>query len=132
MLETANIGRTAIIMMMVSLFAMAAFTGTAAAQIGEDDVDTENFICDNEDTQFVAAIQFLMGAFFIGSFALSIVSYSADKMNDAAGGNIDVLDKMGSSDALKSAILLPIGVWAASFVGNVMFGYDLTCIMPLQ
>lgn len=132
MLETASIGRTVFVMFLVSLVAMSMFTGTAAAQ-ADGEIDTQNFICNNEDTQFVGILEFLLGAFFIGSFAFGIISYAADKMDESlAGAQISLLSNFDGGKALKAGIGLPIGVWFITFVGNVMFGYDLSCIMPLQ
>lgn len=132
MLETASIGRTVLVMFLFSLVAMSMFTGTAAAQ-ADGDIDAQNFICNNSDTQFVGIIQFLMGAFFIGSFMFGIVSYAADKLNQSVGSSqITLFDNFDGKDALKAGVGLPIAVWFITFVGNVMFGYDLSCIMPLQ
>lgn len=130
MLETVNIGRTALVMVLVALVAMTAFVGPAAAQT---EIDTKTFICDNSDTQFVGILSFLMGAFFIGAFAFGIISYAADKVDESLGGGaIKLFEDFDGGDALKAGIGLPIGVWFMTFIGNVMFGYDLSCIMPLQ
>lgn len=127
-LGNRGMASTALVFLMFTLVLSTAFTGTAAAQVE----DPESFICDNEDTVFVSFMQTIIGLFFIGSFAFGIISFIVDKADDAAG-KFDLIPWAGEGkNAMKAAFILPVGVWFLTFIGNALFGYDLTCLMPLQ
>lgn len=133
MLQTVSTGKSMIIMAVIALLAMTAFAAPAAAQISDGNTDATTLLCDNQDTAFVNALAFLMNLFFIASFIGGIVSYAGSRTNDVVGNfDIPVLEKFEGKKAAFGAFTLPIGVWAITFLGNVMFGYDVSCIIPLQ
>lgn len=127
-LGNSGMASTALTVLLFALVLSTAFTGTASAQLD----NPESFICDNSDTVFVSFMQTIIGLFFVGSFAFGIMSFITSKASDA--DSFDVIpDKWeGDDNAIKAAFILPVGVWFLTFMGNALFGYDLTCLMPLQ
>lgn len=141
MLDSINTNRAApkmLAMLLIAVLAVSVFIGPAAAgdAPATGDIDAQNFLCDDGETEssaFVSFLSFIMGFFFIASFALGIVSFAGDKLGTAAGSfSIPIVDDMDGDTAVKAGFGLPIGVWGITFIGNSFFGYDLTCIIPLQ
>lgn len=127
------------------LIVLSLFTGGAAAQgvIGDDGEVSGDFICSGEtaDSNFVSTIRVLMGLFFVGSFVFAIMAYGLDKADSSAGSLLDLSGLVGGGTgtgdsgsgkkAAMSAALLPIGVLTISFAADLLFGIDVSCLIPI-